>query len=53
MVFGGAAAGTALAGALVDASGPTSALAVTSVAGVLTLGTSAIGLPRVSAGTAP
>lgn len=37
MIFAGAAIGTAVAGALADAAGPTAALAVTGVAGALTL----------------
>jgi predicted MFS family arabinose efflux permease len=43
MIFGGAAIGTALAGALAEHSGPTAALAVTSVAGLLTVVTSLAG----------
>ena len=50
MVFGGAALGTALAGALAQSHGPTAALGVTAVAGGLTLATSLAGRSRVSAG---
>jgi predicted MFS family arabinose efflux permease len=37
MIFGGVALGTAAAGALIDAAGPTAGLAVTTAAGALTL----------------
>ena len=44
MIFGGAAAGTALAGLLVDAAGARAAFAATAVSGLLTFGSSLLGL---------
>jgi predicted MFS family arabinose efflux permease len=50
MVFGGASLGTAVAGALAQSRGPTAALAVTAVAGILTLATSLAGRRRLRVG---
>jgi predicted MFS family arabinose efflux permease len=50
MIFGGAAIGTAVAGSLAQSRGPTAALAVTAVAGVLALATSLSGRRRLSVG---
>lgn len=47
MIFGGAALGTAVAGVLVDRSGPTAGLAVTAVAGALSLAAAVAGLARL------
>ena len=47
MIFGGAAAGSAVAGLLVEAYGATAGLAVTAGAGLLTLGCSVAGLPAL------
>ena len=47
MIFGGAAAGSALAGLLVESAGATAALAVTAGAGLLTLLSSTAGLPTL------
>jgi MFS family permease len=44
MIFGGAAAGTALGGVLVDAHGARAAFVATAVSGVLTIGSSLAGL---------
>ncbi|MCU1673872.1 MAG: transporter [Frankiales bacterium] len=50
MVFAGVALGSALAGLLVESTGPQAALALTAVAGALTLATSLAGRRWVSAG---
>ena len=47
MIFGGAALGAALAGLLVERSGPTAGLAVTALAGLLALGAAVSGLARL------
>jgi MFS family permease len=47
MIFGGAALGSALAGLLVDASGPSAGLAVTAAAGLLSLVSAVAGLARL------
>lgn len=49
VIFGGAAAGTAVAGALVDAVGAGAGLAVTAAAGAMTLATALTGVRLVSA----
>lgn len=49
MIFGGAAIGSALAGVLVERTGPTAGLAVATVAGVLTLVAAVTGLARLRA----
>jgi MFS family permease len=52
MIFGGAALGSALAGLLVERSGPTAGLAVTAVAGALSLAAAVASLARLP-GTEP
>jgi MFS family permease len=47
MIFGGAALGSAAAGLLVDRAGPTAGLAVTTLAGVLSLGAAVSGVARL------
>jgi MFS family permease len=50
MIFGGAAVGTAVAGVLVDAYGARAAFLATVVTGLLTIGSSALGLRALRAG---
>jgi predicted MFS family arabinose efflux permease len=50
MIFGGAAIGTAVAGWLAESRGPTAALTVTAVTGVLALVTSLSGRRRLTVG---
>jgi MFS family permease len=50
MIFGGAAMGTAVAGVLVDAHGARAAFLATVVTGVLTIGSSALGLRAMRSG---
>lgn len=53
MIFGGAAMGTAVAGVLVDSSGARAALLATVVTGLLTLGSSALGLRALRTANVP
>ena len=47
MIFGGAALGSAVAGVLVERSGPGAGLAVATLAGLLALGAAVSGLARL------